>query len=1205
LIVGLVGWLNAWGAAWAAFMVRALVDSSLLLAILLVVWLPLRRAMSAQLAYGLFLLVLLKLAIPVSALGLPGTRLQREERPAPAAGPNTAEAPTPGFPATGDLGVMTADQPAPEPRARVITAGAPDAVGETARVRSPVNAAGPVARQSLTLEAALMLGWSLVAAVLLARLVRAMWSTGRLVRQARPLAPASLSVDLEELRRASRIRRQVGWATSARLHSPAVGGLIWPTVVLPPGLDTELTPRQLSWVLLHELAHIRRLDLWVVVIQRLAQAVFFFHPAVHVANWIIDQLREYACDDAAMVATRSSRRDCGEGFLVIVERQVERPVPLSPSLGLFESKSLIRRRLARILDPRRKVEGRLSPLSALALLAVALLVLPTGWGHAAAVRLLAPARSGPGPARGHSTLPLGDRGGAAEPTNYRPGEVLLRRTAAARDGVVALGYSPDGATLAMVGEDTVVILRELATGRVRARLEGHRDAVACLAYAPDGQTIATGGYDRTVRLWDAGDGRPRAVLAGHSNWVVALAHSPDGKLIASAGYDRTIRLWDAASGRPLAALAGHRSAVRCLAFSLDGRWLASGGADRVAIVWDLQSRGPRLHLAGHEGTIRSVAVSPDGTLLATAGEDAVVKLWDMTTGSEQATLTGHSDMVSAAGFSPAGHTLATASLDTTVKLWDVATWHERATLQGHADGVAALAFAPRGRQLATGSYDGSVRLWEPAAPLFVPTACFEGPAAVESLAFENNGLAVLAVGRSGILARWDVRTGDVLAGNEITAGSIFAAPERKTVEATATPDSTVHVTETATGIERFAVRAEGLGTVAVSPDGAVLATGHSAGDIVLWDSRDGREVAVLKGHRDAIKAIAFAPDGRSLATLDAGRAVKLWSLEVRRVTPAATLRLDPQICLVALAYSPDGATLAVADGPANAAGGVALWDLATRRLRAALEGHERGVAAVAFSPDGATLASADWSGVVRLWDAATGRPRDAFGGPQRVLRLVFSPDGAVLAAAGADRSVTLWDLESGSELARFTCPGGRLHLAFSPDGRRLAVSGGDTEPGPGVQDEVTIWDVATRSRAASLSGHNRAIIALAFAPDGATLATSGLDRAVRIWDLATGRTRRALAGLPCPAQSLAFSPDGRVLALAGRDDAIVALHDTQTGALVGRLIGHCGPVRDVSFSPDGRSLATAGSDRAIKLWDLSAVHAGTSARAGVSRNSIP
>ena len=107
------------------------------------------------------------------------------------------------------------------------------------------DAAAPRGEQgSLTIAAALMLGWGALAFLLLARLGRALWSTHKLIRQADPLAPQCLPVDLEALPRAAGIRRTVRWATDARLHSPAVGGLIRPTVVLPPGLDDELTPKQ-------------------------------------------------------------------------------------------------------------------------------------------------------------------------------------------------------------------------------------------------------------------------------------------------------------------------------------------------------------------------------------------------------------------------------------------------------------------------------------------------------------------------------------------------------------------------------------------------------------------------------------------------------------------------------------------------------------------------------------------------------------------------------------------------------------------------------------------------------------------------------------------------------------------------------------------------------------------------------------------------
>ncbi len=205
-----------------------------------------------------------------------------------------------------------------------------------------------------------MLGWACCAAFLIGRLLRGIVTTRRLIREALTLRPELLPIDVEALRRAVGVRMPVRWAVDFDLHSPAVGGLMWPTVVIPPDLDESLTPKQLTWVLLHELAHIRRGDLWVVVVQRIAQAVFFFNPAVHLLNWIIDELREYACDDAALAACKTSRRDCGEGFLAIIERSVEQAPLAAPALGLFESRMQIRRRLVRILDNHRTIHPGLS-----------------------------------------------------------------------------------------------------------------------------------------------------------------------------------------------------------------------------------------------------------------------------------------------------------------------------------------------------------------------------------------------------------------------------------------------------------------------------------------------------------------------------------------------------------------------------------------------------------------------------------------------------------------------------------------------------------------------------------------------------------------------------------------------------------------------------------------------------------------------------
>ena len=328
--------LNAWGGAWFGFMARALIETSVLLALILVVWLPLRRRMSAQLAHGLFCLVLLKLIVPVplagrwlAAAGVGGRATARAWRGTGAvesrrrAGSRRCPTQRGSCRRPATSGSSLADVSPPQPVVIAEAAAAPR-VSAAADASAPVSPRSP-APVALSIQAVLMLGWACVAA-LLAGAVRPGDAEDA------PADPPGRAASVRHGCRSTSRPCGAPWGCAApfagpstpRLHSPAVGGLLRPTVIIPPDLDDSLTPKQLTWVLLHELAHVRRGDLWVVVVQRVVQAVFFFHPAVHLANWIIDELREYACDDAALAACKTSRRDCGEGFLAIVERSVER-----------------------------------------------------------------------------------------------------------------------------------------------------------------------------------------------------------------------------------------------------------------------------------------------------------------------------------------------------------------------------------------------------------------------------------------------------------------------------------------------------------------------------------------------------------------------------------------------------------------------------------------------------------------------------------------------------------------------------------------------------------------------------------------------------------------------------------------------------------------------------------------------------------------
>ena len=238
-----------------------------------------------------------------------------------------------------------------------------------------------------------MLAWAAIVAGLLARFVGIHLRMARRLRDARTIEPT----DPARLAKLAGLRRPIAIVETPWVAAPAVWGLLRPRVLVPPGFIEELPNEQLTWALLHELVHVRRGDTWVLLIQRLTQIVFFFHPAVWVANRAVAIFREFACDDASLALTGIARDDCGAGFLAIAERACRaRSSPVLAPLGLFGSYTLIRKRLERILDDHRTIAPRLSWTATALLILAALAVIP----H---VRAQAPAPGGRGSVRAAET----------------------------------------------------------------------------------------------------------------------------------------------------------------------------------------------------------------------------------------------------------------------------------------------------------------------------------------------------------------------------------------------------------------------------------------------------------------------------------------------------------------------------------------------------------------------------------------------------------------------------------------------------------------------------------------------------------------------------------------------------------------------------------------------------------------------------------
>lgn len=285
--------------------------------------------------------------------------------------------------------------------------------------------------------------------------------------------------------------------------------------------------------------------------------------------------------------------------------------------------------------------------------------------------------------------------------------------------------------------------------------------------------------------------------------------------------------------------------------------------------------------------------------------------------------------------------------------------------------------------------------------------------------------------------------------------------------------------------------------------------------------------------------------------------------------------------VASVAFSPDGHTIATAVGDQ-----VALRSATDARILAVLSGHTEPVTSVAFSPDGRTLASGGLDGKVRVWDVGRGADPAILDAANSVVSTVaFSPDGRTLAAASVPETgpghVVLWDASALSRLVDLSANHG-ASLAFSPDSTMLASGGSN--------GQVVLWDVAQHNQIHTFADEpsSETILAVAFSPDGRTLAAAGFGsfEEVVVWDVVSrARTAQGLGG---PTRSLAFSPDGRTLAV-GTHQFDVALYDavglTDDARPRTQFAGHTDIVRAMAFSPDSRTLATGSVDRHMILWD--------------------
>ena len=174
------------------------------------------------------------------------------------------------------------------------------------------------------------------------------------------------------------LRRAVRLRVTDQAMSPAVCGLFRPVILLPQSLVEKLPPAQLRAVLLHELIHLRRGDVWANCVQALLQTVYWWHPLVWLANARLRRVREEAVDDAVMLALRDEAETYAPTLLEVAKLAFHRPLASLGLVGILESRSALRQRIERLVNFRAPRKAGLTIASLSGILAFTALAVPMG-----------------------------------------------------------------------------------------------------------------------------------------------------------------------------------------------------------------------------------------------------------------------------------------------------------------------------------------------------------------------------------------------------------------------------------------------------------------------------------------------------------------------------------------------------------------------------------------------------------------------------------------------------------------------------------------------------------------------------------------------------------------------------------------------------------------------------------------------------------
>lgn len=467
------------------------------------------------------------------------------------------------------------------------------------------------------------------------------------------------------------------------------------------------------------------------------------------------------------------------------------------------------------------------------------------------------------------------------------------------------------------------------------------------------------------------------------------------------------------------------------------------------------------------------------------------------------------------------------------------------TLMGHTHSVNSLSFSSDGKRIASIADDFTIRIWDSETGTLIRIIKTDHSFG-RCVTFSPDDTMLFAVFGDGTLTICDINDDEMM---ELDFNKIF-------------------------NTERPAVC---VSSMAINPEGVVLAIGTSEGDIFLLNLET-KETASIEV--EPILSVAFSPDGKSLvSTTD--ESLCIWDLE-KGSCGSISLKegLEPQNANAT--FSPDGDKVAfIFDNI------VGVIDVKINGRAEEFGYDDSKYVSVAFCDNGKHILTVSELGEIKIWDV---EKQQAIYVDRNVLRNVnyvtFDAKGLRAGLVVDGKTIVVQDVKPEWITKISVCSKGLIgSIAYSPDGKCLVLGSVECE-----KADLVVEDVYTGRVLKVLSGHTDRVRSVFYSLDGEKIVSSSYDGTVRVWDIEKGECIKTLTIAFVVKESTAatyavFSPDGQKVAVATYN-GYVLVWSINSNRILHKLKHSSNPVWSISFSPDGKSLASSSLDRDIKIWDM-------------------